>query len=75
MMNYPKDNDKQIDRKAASDPVKRFAENLSKALLKRHIVRVENSPDHSKQTFEIIKVKMSVLIAEESPYGSKFDTD
>lgn len=74
-MNYPKDNDKQIERKAASDSVKRFAENLSKALLKRHTILVENSPDHSKQNCEIIKVKMSVLITEESLYGSKLDTD
>ena len=62
---------------AASDSVKRFADNLSDALAQKgiHTVLVENPADHPKQNFEIIKEKMPVFIAEEIPCGSKLDAD
>lgn len=62
---------------AASDSVKRFADNLSEALAQKgiHTVLVENPADHPKQNFEIIKEKMPVFIAEEIPCGSKLDAD
>ena len=62
---------------AASDSVKRFADNLSDALAQKgiHTVLVENPADHPKQNFEIIKEKMPLFIAEEIPCGSKLDVD
>ena len=62
---------------AASDSVKRFADNLSDVLAQKgiHTVLVENPTDHPKQNFEIIKEKLPVFIAEEIPCGSKLDAD